>query len=195
MNGRSDASVNLRRAAAVIVGVSLGMSLLVAIGLSTSAHYTHHGCTYDADSIDPISYRFFSVQEENEDAFTDAEDRWDRSAAPGYFSEQSWSWDPEINVIDEFGLNNVAAFVSVDCDDDGTYTGNEVQLEYNIFVMRDLSSDDRERVSMHELGHIYGLNHTSGGCHVMQNGSSLFGCSLSGLPHAHDVDGVEELYP
>ena len=62
--------------------------------------YLPHGCEYDNDSISPISYRFFSVGSLYETAFTSGQARWDAQSVPGYFSEHSSSWDPEINVTD-----------------------------------------------------------------------------------------------
>ena len=45
-------------------------------------YYTLAGCRYDPDSIEPISYRFFSVGSDYETAFKDAEDEWDDTTAP-----------------------------------------------------------------------------------------------------------------
>ena len=63
---------------------------------------TFIGCRYDPDSIDPISYRFLSVGSDYETAFTDIEEGWDDTSAPGYFEEYSTSFDPEINVADDY---------------------------------------------------------------------------------------------
>ena len=44
--------------------------------------WTHHGCRYDPDSISPISYRFYAVDDRYETAFKAAEAKWDTTAAP-----------------------------------------------------------------------------------------------------------------
>ena len=69
-------------------------------------YYTLAGCRYDPDSIEPISYRFFSVGSDYETAFKEAEEEWDDTTAPGYFQEQSASFDPEINVTDDYVAEN-----------------------------------------------------------------------------------------
>lgn len=167
------------------------VALVITVGPVSA--YSLHGCEYDNDSIDPISYRFFSVDSAYETAFKDAEAAWDATTAPGYFKEQSWSVDPEINVVDGEYSGSWWAQVVWRCDGDGTYDGNEVELQFDTGDMSDLSAKEKKLVAEHEIGHAYGLGHVFSGCHVMRQGEYKFTCSGS-LPSSDDVAGVEEVY-
>ncbi len=166
-------------------------ALLITVG-SASA-YSLHGCEYDNDSINPISYRFFSVNSAYVTAFKDAEAAWDATSAPGYFKEQSWSIDPEINVVDGEFSGSWWAQVVWRCDGDGTYDGNEVELQFDTGGMAGLSTSEKKLVAEHELGHVYGLGHVYSGCHVMRQGEHKFTCS-GPLPSSDDVSGVDAIY-
>lgn len=164
--------------------------------------YTFRGCKYDADSIDPIQYRFFSVGSAYETAFKEAENAWDGTLSPGYFDEHSMSLDPEINVLDEDRIEEDTfawAFTTGDpddgphCADDGTHKGNEVSITFNTTIMDSVSAHKKKMVAIHELGHAYGLGHVITECRVMRSSEEIFTCGT--LPSDDDVDGVIALYP
>ena len=46
--------------------------------------------------------------------FSDDDD-WDSTSAPGYFSEQNWNWDPEIEVTSEYSTGNWDGEMSGNC--------------------------------------------------------------------------------
>ena len=195
MKGSIGAFLPIRTILAMLVSVSLTLVVMVVMAEPAWADEpAAQGCQYDDDSIDPISYRFFSVGSDYETAFEDAEEAWDDTAAPGYFSEQSWSLDPEVNVID--GAYSTATWwgrVIYTCASDGTFNGNEVELEFNTHILDDEGSHEKKVIGIHELGHAYGIDdYTGTSCHVMRNSESIFTCGT--MPSDHDVDAVDELY-
>ena len=181
---------------AVAIAVGLAVAAQAALPSPISAEPpTGWGCQFDADSIDPISYRFYSVTPPYKRAFEDAKDAWNDTSAPGYFGHQAWSFDPEVSVIDGFLRQNwwaLAAVVDFDCDRDETYSGNEVTIAFNSRIMDGLKANERAIVAMHELGHAYGLGHSLAGCYVMRQGHYKFTCDT--MPTSGDVSAVDSLY-
>ena len=187
-----------RMAVPAAASAILTLTLLVALASPAAAadpYYTFHGCRYDPDSIDPISYRFFSVDSAYETAFKEAEEEWDSTSAPGYFREYSLSWDPEINVIDGYyGANGWAAKVSGGCDvPPGIYWGNEVEFKFNRTYLDNEPANHKKIAAMHELGHAYGLDHVTSGPRLMRDTTLIY--TYSPLPTSDDVDGVIARYP
>lgn len=184
------ASLLARSLVAAVVGALAGLALVVMAAAPASA-YAIHGCEYDNNSINPISYRFFSVNAAYEAAFTGAQAAWDGTSAPGYFSEQSCSWDPEINVTDGVYSGTWWAQASWGCNG-GLYSGNEVNIKFDTNDMSGLSANEKKIVAMHEIGHAYGLGHMQSGCHVMRQGTYKFTCGA--MPSSDDVAGVHAIY-
>ena len=173
-----------------------GRSSVFAIpgGPQRSDPYRFQECHYDPDTINPIQYRFFSVGSAYERAFKQAEAAWDATSAPGYFEEHSTSWDPEINVTDEYRRDGSWAQTTVECIITiGLYYGNEVQIEFNTRIMDGLTAHKKKIIAMHELGHAYGLDELYEGCRLMRQSYQIFACLTA--PTADDVAGVTALYP
>jgi hypothetical protein len=155
---------------------------------------TASGYKYDSDSIDPISYRFFSVDSLYETAFKDAEADWDATSAPGYIQEQSWSLDPEINVIDGEFTGTFWAATAFYAEEDNTYDGNEVTIGFDTGDMASLSAIEKQIVAEHEIGHAYGLaEHDANHAHVMIPDGDVFDY-YPDLPGNDDVAGVDAVY-
>ena len=174
--------------------------LALLLPMNSVSAYSVHGCRYAPDSIDPISYRFFSVGSDYETAFKDAEATWYKTSAPGYFKEHSTSFDPGINVVDNYRAAHWAALTTGRCtipagSSFGDYDGNEVELDFNTRVMNSLSVTDKKLVAMHEIGHAYGLWHVSTGCYLMRTNLNVYNSCGSTMPTADDVVGVSAIYP
>lgn len=173
---------------------------MLILPINSISAYSVHGCRYALDSIDPISYRFFSVGSDYETAFKDAEEIWDNTAAPGYFEEHSISFDPEVNVVDNYRAANWAALTTGSCtitagSSFGYYNGNEVEMDFNTRIMNGLSATDKKLVAMHEIGHAYGLWHVSTGCRPMRNNLNVYNSCGSTMPTADEITGVGAIYP
>ncbi len=182
----------LGRVLVVLAGVVLAFAALTQIQKTADA-YEHTGCHYETGTIEPISYRFFSVGSEYETAFVDAEAAWDDTTVPGYFEEHSTSWDPEINVVDGAFMEGYWGETLWACPSDtGNHDGNEVEIRFDTDGMSDKNANQKKLIAEHELGHAYGLAHVFSGCRVMRPGTSKFFCP--DLPASDDVNGVDALY-
>lgn len=187
----------LTRKRSAILGVVVALALAVAgiqvVAQGTAEAYWRHGCEYDNDSISPISYRYYSLWSSTKTAFTDGQARWDQSASPGYFAEQWWSTDPEINVTDGVYGGGYIALASWRCDDDGTYEGNETSIKFDTTEMSNLTTAQKRDIAIHELGHSYGLWDVTGSlCRVMYDAKALSGCAW--FPASDDIAGVNAVY-
>ena len=183
-------SIFLRVLVAVVGSALVTLAILVITVAPVSSYYLW-GPHYDADSINPISYRFISVHSEYELAFKNAESAWDATSAPGYFQEHSWSWDPEVNVIDGSFYGTDWARCSGTTDGDMSWSGNEVEIEFDTVDMAWMNAYQKKIVAEHELGHAYGLWHNYE-CYVMAQGIYKFTCGS--MPTSDDVAGVEAIY-
>jgi hypothetical protein len=175
----------------VLVAVLVASTLVMATASPAEA-YLRHGCEYDNDSIDPISYRFFSVNSTYENAFTDGQSHWNAAAVPGYFQEKSTSLDPEVNVTDGVYGGGYYALASWGCSG-GFYTGNETNIRFDTDTMSSLTTAQKNAIAAHELGHAYGLADVSGStCRVMYDVKALSGCAW--FPASDDINGVNAVY-
>ncbi|MDP6452517.1 MAG: matrixin family metalloprotease [SAR202 cluster bacterium] len=178
------------RMLATAVGIGLFTYVMLLATATTAVAYTLLGCAYDSGSISPITYRFFSISDSDiETGFVEAEVDWDLTSAPGYFDECSICLDPEINVTDDYYEDNNYAQVAYSCDGDDTFSGNEVNMQFN--TKYDLDEDENQVIAMHEMGHAYGLDHVTGSCHAM---TVPIRWTCGDRPSFDDVNGVDYIY-
>ena len=78
------------------------MTVALLAVLASSAEANYNGCRYDPDTIDPITYDFYSVELQINTSVRTGEAVWDSTSAPGYFSEDNYASDPEINIYDAY---------------------------------------------------------------------------------------------
>ena len=188
-----------RVAVPAVLAAALTLAVLATFANTAKAadpQWTHHGCRYDPDSISPISYRFYAVDDRYETAFKAAEAKWDTTAAPGHFQEQDWTDDPEIDVLDGFYAGSWNGIMRGSCPSNtGLWTRDEVEIEFNRRLMDNHGSVSKKNTAMHEIGHAYGLSHVSAGCRLMREDRiTINTCGLP-MPTSDDVDGVTARYP
>lgn len=165
---------------------------MVGAGLTTAAYaYAVLGCKYSPGSIDPISYRLFSVADSSYvDATKHGANAWNATTAPGYFAEESLSLDLEVNVTDDsLPYDDYYAAVSYTCSG-GLFSGNEVNLIWNSYYAPSRTVSQKQRIGTHELGHAYGLDHVFTLCRIMRiDVGYMTDCTIT-TPATDDVNGA-----
>ena len=171
----------------------------IIISVSTADAWTHHGCKYSG-SNPTIDYKFVNVTSRNTTAIETAQANWDGTSAPGYFRPDNAWRDSEVDIFDGNYSSTAWAWVSWSCKNNGVYTSNEVDLSinHNTTGSGSLTTGELAIVMVHELGHAYGLGHSSLTCSspgpaVMRQGTGKFSCSGT-APWTNDVDGVHARY-
>lgn len=170
----------------VVLAVILGS----LVGTSASA-YVKLGCRYASGSINPITYRFYSVGDSSLTTATKyGANSWNATTAPGTFQETTTSLDPEVNVTDSSNSTaNYYAVINYTCSN-GLFSGNEVNLAWNNATVSSRTTSQKYRIATHELGHAYGLDHVTGGCHIMRFDVGYMTNCLITTPSSDDVAGA-----
>lgn len=174
---------------ATVLGTTFGLM----IGTSANA-YTSLGCTYAPGTINPISFRFYSVGDSSLVTSTKyGVGAWNSTSAPGNFQETTTSLDPEVNVTDDsYPTDGFYAKVFFTCIN-GHFSGNEVNLIWNNPKVGTRTLSQKYRIATHELGHAYGLDHLNSGCHIMRYDVGFMTDCLRSTPSSDDVAGATAL--
>lgn len=175
------------------VGAVLGAFCAVAV-VDVAQAYQPQNCTFAVGTINPISWRYFSVSSTYTAASNHGFTSWNATSSPGYFDEQSTSLDPEVNVTDDAYTNSGNyAWWSYACNT-GHYSGNEGNFVWDTTESASRTTAQRKRIAVHELGHAYGLAHvgagSSHGCRIMRTDVGyMTDCTIT-APTADDINGA-----
>lgn len=173
-------------------------------GMLPAQAWVVNGCKFPG--ADPaISYRFFSVTQPYINAFNQGQYDWDVSDVPGYFYETTTNSDPNINVYDATYSWTDWAITEGGCPNDiqgsENWYNDEVNIKYNHNTADGLDAVDKKLLSVHELGHAYGLAHSSLGCAapgpVVMRSDPTYPrdvCGVTDAPFPNDEGGIHAVY-
>ena len=175
----------------VLVGSVTGLTPAQAYVLNPD------GCHY-AGTNPSIGYDFFSITSTYETVTETAAYRWNSTSIDPTFSEVVL--DEEIEVRDYgYGYGEPYAWVSGSCDSSDHWY-EPLELYYNETKMSTLTTEEKNVIGIHELGHTLGLAHNpTSSCGV---GAGLMysfppdlynSCGYSS-PTSDDVAGVNAIY-
>ncbi len=170
------------------------------VPLQTASAYAFLNCrwggTFNANSA--INYRYSDVTSGYRTAFEQGQYAWDTKAVPGYFNPTT-ATTQQLLIIDNSYADGWYAYTSYTCTS-GTFSSSQT-VKFNERTMAVLPAYSKALVTMHELGHTYGLTHVSNTCSDTRIGPSVMvGDSTTGSPcggsppYADDINGVNAIY-
>ncbi|WP_159621501.1 matrixin family metalloprotease [Ruania rhizosphaerae] len=172
----------MKRFASLIVALALGAAGLTLVTPTSASAWVSTGCTWD---IVFVRYNISSG------SWSPGINAWNAESIP-----RTYTSSPSDAVVGLGTLNNSS--VSYDgianwtCSS-GTTTSATGRI--NTAYTSGYSSTKLRSLTVHELGHILGLDHPSSGCMIMRSSTSTrYGtCGLS-TPASDDIAGVNAIY-
>ena len=193
-DGERSRSVRLNRLWVIVASL-----LLFASALPAWAEY--NGCKFPGTNP-VIQYQYFSVGWQAQSWHDAGASAWNSSSADGSFSEIS-SGDEEIRIYDDYYAWSHNAITAGGCSSGGAqpWTGDLVEIEYNLSELVGRSFNENKMTAVHELGHAYGLAHDLlPHCAINRTVMATVGawvgsnCGDWSAPYSSDVSDVNALY-
>lgn len=188
------------RVRTTIIVIAL-VALFMPAATPSADAWAANGCKY-AGTSPAITYGYSSLSTLWQNSFYSGQAAWDASSAPGYFTTTASPFK-NIWVRDYSSSQTWWGLATGGCDSGGgqIWYGPLVNIYFNNRTADGLSTTERKLVAIHELGHAYGLAHSSLGCGVsfepvMRSDPTWVGdnCGHWNAPYSNDVYGVSIIY-